>query len=221
MTDAWVTSTMRERASLGMPAARVEDWGVIPYREAWERQKRLRDSRIAGEASDTLVFCEHSPSVVTLGRGAQRGERPVILDPNIEVIEIERGGLATWHGPGQMVVYPVYKLDKVQGFGVLALIRSLEEWVIRYLRSLNLEADAVEGKTGVWIAGERKIASIGIAVSHWVSYHGLSLNFATGREPWRVFNPCGFSPDVMTDLTLETGRAWSYEEVREGLLQAR
>ncbi|MBS1983905.1 MAG: lipoyl(octanoyl) transferase LipB [Bdellovibrionales bacterium] len=197
----------------------MQNWGVVGYRDGWLRQKELHAARVRGDAPDTLIFCHHPP-VITLGRASQRGERPVISDPNIEVVEIERGGQATWHGPGQVVVYPIMQLDKEKGFGVHGLIRALENWVIDYVGTMNLHAVPVEGATGAWIDGTRKIASIGIAVSHWVSYHGLAFNFDTGMEPWRAFNPCGFSSEVMTDLKKETGRAWTYDEVLRGL-QAR
>lgn len=195
----------------------LTDWGHIPYREAWQKQKDLVAQRVRDEIPDTLIFCEHDP-VITLGRGAQRGEAPAIFPPpGTDLVEIERGGFATWHGPGQIVVYPIVRLDKGREFGVVALIRSLENWVSEALRSLGLDAGIVEGKTGVWIERERKIASIGIAVSHWVSYHGLALNFATGAEPWRAFNPCGFDPEVMTDLNRETKRTWTYGKILEVL----
>jgi lipoic acid synthetase/lipoyl(octanoyl) transferase len=97
-------------------------------------------------------------------------------------------------------------------------IRAIEDWVISYLKGEGLNAQALEGKTGVWVDGERKLASIGIAVRHWVSYHGMALNFATGREPWRSFDPCGFSSSVMTDLQIETARLYDYRQVLDGLI---
>jgi lipoyl(octanoyl) transferase len=198
------------------------DWGRIPYREAWARQKELVERRVADQIPDTLIFCEHDP-VITLGRGSQReGEKTFLaLQPGVEAVEIERGGQATYHGPGQIVAYPIFKLGRRQGptarRGILNLIRSMETWVIDYLASQGLRAGPVESKTGVWIGGERKIASIGIAVRHWVSYHGLALNISTGPDAWRMINPCGFDASVMTDLARETGRAYSYKEVLSAL----
>lgn len=193
-------------------------WGRVPYREAWARQKDLLEKRIRNEIPDTIVFCEHPAPVITLGRASQREGTPKLIPPpGTELIEIERGGQATWHGPGQLVIYPIVRLDRGEGRGVVSLIRALEEWVINGLTSLDLCAQAVEGSTGVWISGERKIASIGIAASHWVSYHGLALNYATGADPWRSFSPCGFSPEVMTDLQRETNRAWTFESTLEVL----
>jgi lipoyl(octanoyl) transferase len=212
--------TLREKT----PESGLEflDWGRIAYREAWARQKELVELRIANKIPDTLIFCEHDP-VITLGRGSQReGEKPFLaLQPGVDVVEIERGGQATYHGPGQIVAYPIFKLDRRQGplarRGILNLIRSMESWVVDYLASQGLRAGPVESKTGVWIGGERKIASIGIAVRHWVSYHGLALNLSTGPSPWRMINPCGFDASVMTDLTRETGREYSYPDVLKAL----
>ncbi len=201
--------------------ARIEDWGALPYPEAWERQKELVERRQRDEVGDTIIFCEHNPPVITLGRSAQRGERPFLMPlPGTEVLEVERGGFATWHGPGQIVIYPIVRLGA--RVGVVSLIRALEEWVAAYLSQLGVPALSVEGKTGVWVrGGERKIASIGIAARHWVSYHGLALNLATGLEPWRSLSPCGFSPEVMTDVREQVGpTAPSYMQALAGLRAA-
>lgn len=222
---------MRELDHVGEGESQINlvDLGVMPYREAWLIQQALVEKRVAGLIPDTLLFVEHPP-VITLGRGAQRGERAwVQADSGTEVIEIERGGLATYHGPGQMVVYPIFRLDRKHASqsraGVVNLIRSLENWIVATLSSLDIKSSTLEGKTGVWVTGlpagapspgmplERKIASIGIAVRRWVSFHGLALNYATGTAPWRQLSPCGFSADVMTDLSIESGRVWSREEV--------
>ena len=203
----------------------LRDWKIIDYKNAWLRQKELVELRIQDEIPDTLIFCEHPP-VITLGRGLQREGAPSVAYPqNLETVSIERGGLATYHGPGQIVIYPIVKMAAKTSApyaakGILGLIRSLENWVIAFLRGQGLDAIAIPQKTGVWLRtrhGEKKIASIGIAARHWVSYHGLALNFATGLEPWLGFNPCGFSADVMTDLSLETAKSWTYEEVKHGL----
>ena len=200
---------------------RIENWGRISYLEAWVRQKELLQKRIAGELGDTLVFCEHD-AVITLGRGALRADGPQVLADDIPIIEVERGGLATYHGPGQVVAYPIFQLGRgdeaYSKRGVHNLIRSLELWVIAYLKGFGLAAGTVPGKTGVWIDDARKIASIGIAARHWVSYHGIALNIDTGIEPWTKLNPCGFSSTVMTDLQRETGQSLSFAHAIEGLL---
>jgi len=118
------------------------------------------------------------------------------------------------------VAYPIFPLGRTRQDsakrGVVDLIRALEGWVIDALESQGVSATMVAGKTGVWVGAEaRKIASIGIAARRWVSYHGLALNYATGTEVWKGFDPCGFSAGIMTDLSLETGRAYSYPEVRD------
>ena len=224
--------------SFGEGAQRIDviDLGRIEYLKALEIQKDILAKRHAGEIPDTMLFCEHDP-VITLGRGAQRGEAP-FLDPNgIPVVNIERGGLATYHGPGQLVAYPIFQLARGSKSwaraGVVNLIRSMEAWLISVLAAEGLESRAICEKTGVWITSkseaflkqegldgvpgpsERKIASIGIAVRRWVSFHGLALNFNTGLEPWKSLRPCGFQANVMTDLLRETGKHHDYAATRE------
>ena len=205
----------------------IVDWGFVPFAEAWARQKALVESRAADTISDTLVFCEHGPTV-TLGRASQRERADIILNPNLPVFEIERGGHATYHGPGQIVAYPVVRLGAGQAGasqrpGIMTLIRGLEHWVATTLRlDFSLDAFGDTERTGVWLkcqrdGRERKIASIGIAARHWVSYHGLALNLSTGAEPWTWINPCGFDSSVMTDVQTETGRLVSYAEMRDKL----
>ncbi|HVJ65623.1 MAG TPA: lipoyl(octanoyl) transferase LipB [Bdellovibrionota bacterium] len=198
--------------------------GDVDYLRAWDLQKELLEKRINGETGDTLVACSH-PAVITLGRQSQRESDPLVWsNPDVPVVEIERGGKATYHGPGQVVIYPIVYLSpnkdsQVKG-GVVGLIRQMEEAMIRYLADVHgLSATRVEGATGVWIDGTRKIASIGIAVRKWVSYHGLAFNVSTGKRVWEGFNPCGFSSDVMTDLQIETGKVIDQNEVQEALLK--
>ena len=205
-----------------MPTTNLQilNWGRLDYSLAWQQQKQLVEKRAAEEISDTLVFVEH-PKVITLGRAAQRGDRPVITDLSIPVLEIERGGLATYHGPGQVVIYPIVKLDRrhaVPAFrGIHELIRSLEDLIISFLSERGVPAGRVDSKTGVWLECQRKIASIGIAVRHWVSYHGLAFNLNTGPEPWKSFNPCGFDCTVMTDLHRETGESIDFSQASAAL----
>jgi lipoyl(octanoyl) transferase len=171
--------------------------------------------------------------VITLGRKSQRQETPLGgLKPKdkegneIPILEVERGGQATYHGPGQIVIYPIVYLSpnkdsQVKG-GVVGLIRKMEEAVITYLKEEHgLDSEHVEepDATGVWVDGKRKITSIGIAVKKWVSYHGLAFNVSTGKEPWLAFNPCGFSGSVMTDLDTETGVKNDLEAVEAKLIE--
>ncbi len=195
---------------------RFENWGRLPYEEAWNRQRELVERRARDEIEDLVVFVEHPDPVVTLGRGALRegGRERYVRRPDIPVFEIERGGLATYHGPGQLVVYPIFKLqggpDSSFRGGIVRLIRTMEEWSIRWLKAQGLEAGRIEGKTGVWVppassagfdpARAKKIASLGLAVRRWVSFHGMALNLSTGLTPWTWLDPCGFDSAVMTDL---------------------
>lgn len=202
----------------------VVDLGIRPYREVWDLQKEWVQKRIDDQCPDTLLVVEHLP-VITLGRAALR--LPQLLNPfeGTEVIEIERGGQATYHGPGQLVVYPICKLMRnpinphAARSGVLNLIRALEQGMIHFLQDQGLESLNIPDKTGVWMMKtDRKIASIGIAVKRWVSYHGLAFNYATGTDVWKQLNPCGMSSDVMTDLSIESGQMWSRKACLESLM---
>jgi len=152
-------------------------------------------------APDRLLLVEHEP-VVTVGR-SPRSEKKAELEVSLRgtgcpVVEIERGGEATWHGPGQLVAYPILYL--AEGHRDLhAYLRKLEEVVIQTLAKLGIEGHRESGKTGVWI-GAKKVASIGIAVRRWVTWHGASLNLDNDLETFRRFHPCGFDPDVMTRI---------------------
>jgi lipoate-protein ligase B len=198
----------------------------VDYTRAWERQKAYVEERIAGLRPDTFVFCVHQP-VITLGRASQRDlATSGVLAGNtpVPVLNIERGGQATYHGPGQLVVYPIVKLgrgaDHPSRTGVVSLIRSMEAWLCEALGEFQVPAQSVEGKTGVWVqGGTRKIASIGIAARHWVSYHGLAINLDVGPEPWQWISPCGMTADVMTDLKVVSGRRVLEREFAECLLK--
>jgi lipoyl(octanoyl) transferase len=183
--------------------------GYIAYEAARSLQHQLVEERAADKIPDTVVFLEHSP-VITRGRGLQfTGEiRPrhmplaVTLPEGMEFAESERGGDLTYHGPGQLVVYPVVKLDG-SGFGpshdVGGFLRKLESVLVDELVALGLKAEGRDSATGVWV-GDRKVASIGIAVRKWVTYHGMAINIVNDLKPFHLISPCGFSPEVMTRL---------------------
>ena len=202
------------------------DWGRIEYKVALEKQKELLALRQNNSIPDTFVFCEHD-AVITLGRAKPKeGELPFFAPKDIPVVNVERGGLATYHGPGQLVCYPFVRLapEKESQFpgGIVTFIRFLENWMIKVLQECDVPAWSIEKKTGVWVgeqAHPKKIASIGIAVSHWVSYHGLALNFDTGVAPWRAFNPCGLASDLMTDIKIASGKTPSYLELKSLFLR--
>lgn len=196
--------------------------GLVPYSEAHALQLELVEKRALGEIPDTVLFLEHE-SVVTRGRGLQwtgvSRDRAMPMGPlpaGMAYAEIERGGDLTWHGPGQLVIYPILKLDG-QGFGekhdVAAYIRRLEKVLVDVLARYEVRAGTKEGATGVWVSDSgtdtaaadsrelsRKIASIGIAVRKWVTYHGIGLNIVNDLKPFHAISPCGFSPEVMTRL---------------------
>jgi lipoate-protein ligase B len=170
------------------------DWGRRPYSEVHALQQRLVAARADGALGNLLLTGEHDP-VVTLGRKTPRDFPP--LD-GIPVLEVERGGEATYHGPGQLVAYPIVHLTEARR-DLHRFQRDLEEIGIRVCWDFGVEAQRREGLTGVWI-GARKVMSLGIAVRRWVTWHGLALNVSTDLTPFRRFNPCGLDGSVMTTL---------------------
>lgn len=170
----------------------VSRLGRRSYGEVHELQRDLLERRIAGEVRDTLLLVEHEP-VVTVGRGAAAADLAGLECP---VVEVERGGEATYHGPGQIVAYPIYALPEGRR-DLRRYLRDLEEVLIRVLAEVEIEGRRREGATGVWI-GAQKVASIGVAVRRWVAWHGMALNVHTDLEVFRRFRPCGLEGQVMT-----------------------
>ncbi|WP_250292049.1 MULTISPECIES: lipoyl(octanoyl) transferase LipB [unclassified Frankia] len=181
--------------------------GLMPYDEAWRLQRALADRRIADEAADTLILLEH-PSVYTAGRRTQPWERPFDGTP---VVDVDRGGKITWHGPGQLVGYPVLRLPRP--LDVVAYVRALEEALIAVCAEFGVPAVRVAGRTGVWTAdGERKLAAIGIRVRYLVAYHGFALNCSPDLGAFTRIVPCGISDAGVSSLSRELGRAVTVEE---------
>jgi lipoyl(octanoyl) transferase len=178
---------------------------AVEYRQAWDLQRQLHAQRVADQVSDTVVYLEH-PFVYTAGRRTEPKDRPTDGTP---VIEVDRGGKITWHGPGQLVAYPIVKLPS--HVYVVDFVRRLEEALIRTCRDVGVQAGRVKGRTGVWIAAdavrpERKIAAIGIRVSGGVTMHGLELNCDNDMSGFERIVPCGISDAGVTTLSLELGR---------------
>jgi lipoyl(octanoyl) transferase len=204
---------------------RVEDLGLRPYGEVLEYQRELRRRRIEGETTeDVLLLVEH-PSVVTLGRRTRPTSLPIPADQlrrrGVEVHEVERGGDVTFHGPGQLVGYPILDLRNHRP-DLHWYLRSLEDVLIQALGRLGIEADRNPGLTGVWTAG-RKIASIGIHVKQWVTLHGFALNVTTDLDPFDLIVPCGIKQVVMTSVASELLRGDAdvlASEVRAGVVEA-
>lgn len=194
--------------------------GVVEYREAVEFQERLRARVQAGELPDLLLLLEHPP-VYTLGRRSEAAELPV-QQSDIDVVPTERGGKLTYHGPGQLVVYPLIDIRRA-GLGVRDLVTALERAVISYCASFGIKAECRKNAPGVYVEG-RKIASVGLRIRRGASYHGLAFNVNMELEPFQRINPCGYAGLQMTqlaeqgqpDATVEaTGRAFATYLLKE------
>jgi lipoyl(octanoyl) transferase len=182
----------------------VLDLGTQSYRDVWARQLALVESRQTDQAPDTLIVVEH-PHVFTLGR-RRESHQNVLAPGDVEVIEIERGGDVTYHGPGQLVCYPILLLQDGER-DLHRFLRNLEEAVIATCARAGITADREPGKTGVWTTdgsgARKKLCSMGIACRKWVTFHGLALNVTTDLSYFARINPCGFEASVMTSLTAQ------------------
>ncbi|MDA4137085.1 MAG: lipoyl(octanoyl) transferase LipB [Thaumarchaeota archaeon] len=182
------------------------DLGRRQYAEVWDLQRRLVEERSSGLAQDTLILVEHD-HVITLGRKTtDENFRP----QDVPVFQVERGGDATYHGPGQLVGYPIIKMDPPD---VRRFVRSLEEVLIRTTSSFSIPAERKEGHPGVWV-GEKKLASIGVAVTNWVTYHGFALNVNTDMSYFHLIKPCGLDPETMTSMRVLLGGPVEFEAVK-------
>jgi len=194
--------------------AYVLDLGRVPYREAWDLQRSLAGAVSQGAIPDTVVFLEHPP-VVTLGRRTEDGELHVPEAAEVEVVETDRGGKSTFHGPGQLVCYPILDLNR-HGKDVKKYVRDLEEALVRTMSPLGLEATRIEGLTGVWLERPpRKIASIGVHISRWITTHGYALNVDLDPAPFTEWiTACGLEDAAFTTIAHELGRDVTIDEVR-------
>ncbi|MBV8154857.1 MAG: lipoyl(octanoyl) transferase LipB [Candidatus Eremiobacteraeota bacterium] len=193
--------------------------GTRPYREVWELQHRLHDEVREGREPDTWIFVEHPP-VITLGRQAKRAN---VLLPDaalesrgVDVVPIERGGDVTYHGPGQLVVYPIRKLERFRE--IVPLIRALEGAVIATCARFGVTAERRSEHAGVWVAKDQ-ICAVGLAVRRMVSMHGIALNVETDLTYDRLINPCGLIGYGITSLTKEAGRPVTVEEAKSALVE--
>ena len=188
--------------------------GQVPYGEAWDLQRSLAHSVLTGDLPDTVVLLEHPP-VITLGRRADPSELHVPDGAQVEIVETDRGGKSTYHGPGQLVCYPIFDLTR-HGQDVKRYCRDLEEALIRTLAPLGVEATRIEGLTGIWLqAPPRKIASIGIHISKWITTHGYALNVDLDPAPFTDWiTACGLEDAAFTTVARELGRSVAVDEVR-------
>ena len=194
--------------------------GVVPYREALELQRDLAARVGAGEQPDTVLLLEHPP-VITLGRRTEPGEVHVPAGANVEIIETDRGGKSTYHGPGQLVCYPILDLAR-HGEDVKKYCRDLEEALIRTMQPLGVEATRIDGLTGIWLERPpRKIASIGVHISKWITTHGYALNVDLDTTPFTQWiTACGIEDAAFTTIAREVGRPVSVDDVRPLAAQA-
>lgn len=194
--------------------------GTVEYAEAHELQKRLQAMRIAGEVGDTVLLLEHPP-VLTLGRSAK--ERHVVAGSaaleaeGIAVHEVGRGGDVTYHGPGQLVAYPIIDL-KPDRKDVRKYVWSLEEAMIRTCADFGLAAGRIAGLNGTWI-GDRKVGAVGVRISRWVTMHGLALNVDTQLRHFELIVPCGIADKAVTSLSVELDRPVGTTDVTEPLAE--
>jgi lipoyl(octanoyl) transferase len=188
--------------------------GLTPYVEAWDLQRSLAAAVSQGAIPDTVVMLEHPP-VVTLGRRTGEQEVHVPEGARVEVVETDRGGKSTFHGPGQLVCYPILDLNR-HGRDVKRYCRDLEEAVIRTAGAFGVEASRIEGLTGVWLESPpRKLCSIGVHISRWVTTHGYALNVDLDPAPFTDWiTACGLEDAAFTTLARELGRAVTVDEVR-------
>ncbi len=208
-----------------------QDWGTIEYGTAWKKQQELweevKNNKYNSEEKKSkknyLVFCEH-PHVYTLGKS---GNDTNLLIPqdflkkiNATYFHIDRGGDITYHGPGQIVGYPIIDLETFN-FGVKSYIHTMEETIIRFLDKYNIKAERLEGATGVWIDANtpkaRKICAIGVKVSRWITMHGFAFNVNTDLKYFSYINPCGFQDKGVTSMEKELGEKLDMTEVKHQL----
>ena len=206
-----------------------EDWGTIAYGEALRRQTAAFDALLDGKRAggedgrSRLFFCSHLP-VITMGRNARAENVLMTADElarrGVELYAVGRGGDATFHGPGQLTVYPVFDLERWR-MGLRRYIYVLEDIVISFLRDYGLEGRRIEGAAGVWLDAERrprKICAIGVRCSRFVTMHGLALNVNTDLSGFTLINPCGFVDKGVTSLAAELGEPQDMEAAKRRLL---
>jgi lipoyl(octanoyl) transferase len=200
--------------------AYLMELGQVEYNEAWDLQRSLAAAVSQGAIPDTVLFLEHPPTV-TLGRRTDPGEVHIPEGADVAVVETDRGGRSTYHGPGQLVCYPILDL-KQHGKDVKRFCRDLEEAIIRTVGAFGIEATRIDGLTGVWLSSPpRKIASIGVHLSRWISTHGYALNVDLDPAPFtKWITACGLEDASFTSMARECGRPVTVAEVRPAAREA-
>jgi lipoyl(octanoyl) transferase len=194
--------------------AYVMNLGRVPYREAWDVQRSLAAAVSQGAIPDTVLLLEHPP-VITLGRRTEEGELHIPDGAEVEVVETDRGGKSTYHGPGQLVCYPIFDLTR-HGQDVKRYCRDLESALVTTLAGVGIEATCIEGLTGIWVERPpRKIASIGVHITKWVTTHGYALNVDLDPAPFTAWiTACGLADASFTTIARELGRPVGVDEIR-------
>jgi lipoyl(octanoyl) transferase len=214
----------------------VQDWGLIPFKTAWEKQTELFEPKVQEKLNATregrtpevinqLILCEHTP-VYTLGKSGK--EENLLLSPDqlaekgIDYYKINRGGDITFHGPGQLVVYPIFDLEQSKP-DIHLYMRNLEEVIIQLCKEYNIEAERYQGYTGVWINPkidhqERKICAMGVKCSRWITMHGLALNVNTDLSYFNNIIPCGIEDKAVTSIEKERGQKINMNELKDNFL---
>jgi lipoyl(octanoyl) transferase len=199
----------------------VIEAGIVPYGEAVALQERIRTARRDGLVPDVLLLLEHPP-VITLGRASHTENLLVsperLQHQGVELYEAARGGDVTYHGPGQLVGYPIFHLND-HGRDVHRFLRNVEEVLIRTLAAYRQEGTRVKGLTGVWV-GNEKVAAIGIGVRQWVTWHGFALNISTGMDAFQLIVPCGIRDRGVTSLERLAGQPLDPKEVTARVIQS-
>ena len=184
--------------------------GLVDYLKAWESQKAIHQEVVDGKRPNTLLLLEH-PSVFTAGRRTEESEKPSDGTP---VIDVDRGGRITWHGPGQLVGYPIVKLANPTE--LVGFVREIEAGLMSICADLGLKTERIDGRSGVWVrdsAGDRKIAAIGVRVSQGVTMHGFALNVNPDLSSFKTIIPCGIADAGVTSLEIELQRSITIDEV--------
>tara|TARA_B110000438_G_scaffold64139_1_gene64672 strand:- start:2320 stop:2970 length:651 start_codon:yes stop_codon:yes gene_type:complete len=190
----------------------VRDLGLMPYQKAWDIQKEMQDKRLKDKIKDTIILVEHDP-VYTLGKNGNEDHLLQSRDTSVDVYKIERGGDITFHGPGQLVCYPIIDLSNYKK-SVTWYMRTLEQITIDVLEEFNILAKRVEGLTGVWV-GDEKIAAQGVRISRWVTMHGFALNVNPDLRFYDGIIPCGIFDHGVTSMEKLLGKTQKIDLVKE------
>lgn len=195
----------------------IEDWGLIDYQTAWDKQNELVDAIKKGERRSTLVLCSH-PLVITMGRNSSYDNLVLPRDEydnrGIEVIDINRGGDVTMHNEGQLVGYPIFDLRDFKQ-DLHWFLRQIEQAIINTVSEFGMESDRVDGLTGVWLEQARKVCAIGLHCSRWVTSHGFALNVCNNVKDFDYIVPCGIDDKEVTSIENEIGTVVDMDKVKE------